>query len=434
MLERILTYVLIPALIMFTVPQLGAQFDREKAQGASSYSAVEQMALRLLDGSLLRTSTRENEFFALTRNAPDKVMTEETFTVEDEIKAKVDLDFAAISAELPSGFRVVRGELLAFERDLTAGETFTNSYEVRAPSEPGTFTLEATARGKPPAETSQALSANLTIDVESTNQTPNVRFSFSPQEPRAGQRVTFDASNSEDPDGSIANYRWNFGDGETTSGAAMVTVTHSYEEAGTYRVTLIIEDNEGAQGRQTELVTVEQAPTVFGQIPREVLIGAGVIVGAGAAFILGRALIGAIAGPGAPPAAQIREDAQAFINRTALPLQGVTSVETEEQVESLTRAKWVRTLFEAALITSVADGQLNTQPLGELSRAERNQLDPGRIGEESLLGFVSERVEPGDRIVRLTWETEAGGEIESLAVVGPDGEIKLDTLMSFESL
>jgi PKD repeat protein len=63
----------------------------------------------------------------------------------------------------------------------------------------------------------------------------------------------FDASGSSDPDGSIASYAWNFGDGGTASG---VTASYTYASGDTYTVSLTVTDNEGATDTETKSVTV----------------------------------------------------------------------------------------------------------------------------------------------------------------------------------
>jgi PKD repeat protein len=74
------------------------------------------------------------------------------------------------------------------------------------------------------------------------NGTPIPRFIASPTTARVGDKVFFDGTTSVDLDGTIVDYFWNFGDGDTASGP---TVEHSYDLAGTYRVTLTVTDDRG---------------------------------------------------------------------------------------------------------------------------------------------------------------------------------------------
>jgi PKD repeat protein/Zn-dependent protease len=54
--------------------------------------------------------------------------------------------------------------------------------------------------------------------------------------------VQFDGRQSSDPDGSISDYRWSYGDG--TSGTGYVS-SHVYEQPGLYTATLVVTDNDG---------------------------------------------------------------------------------------------------------------------------------------------------------------------------------------------
>lgn len=82
----------------------------------------------------------------------------------------------------------------------------------------------------------------------------------SPSAPEAGESVTFDGSGSiisNVPNDTVAkSYRWSFGDGESGSGAS---ITHTYEKAGTYQVTLRVIDSAGRVGESVEPVTVTAA-------------------------------------------------------------------------------------------------------------------------------------------------------------------------------
>jgi len=72
------------------------------------------------------------------------------------------------------------------------------------------------------------------------NQPPRARFTYS----REWGSVTaeFDAGRSADPDGRVAKFSWDFGDG--TSGMGK-TVAHRYEKSGDYTVKLTAADEKG---------------------------------------------------------------------------------------------------------------------------------------------------------------------------------------------
>ena len=56
-----------------------------------------------------------------------------------------------------------------------------------------------------------------------------------------GMPLQFDGTKSNDPDGTITNYEWNFGD---TTIATGVTPTHIYQKEGNYTITLKVTDND----------------------------------------------------------------------------------------------------------------------------------------------------------------------------------------------
>ena len=85
------------------------------------------------------------------------------------------------------------------------------------------------------------------------NLPPIAKFVFSPQRPVAGQAVSFDGSSSNDPDGQLVAFNWDFGDGATAEGQ---TASHKYEQVGSFTVRLVVTDDRGAQGEATEGLTV----------------------------------------------------------------------------------------------------------------------------------------------------------------------------------
>ncbi len=58
------------------------------------------------------------------------------------------------------------------------------------------------------------------------------------------KEAVFDASGSSDPDSGLLTYHWDFGDGEFAEG---VSVTHAYQQNGTYRVVLTVKDGSGSE-------------------------------------------------------------------------------------------------------------------------------------------------------------------------------------------
>jgi PKD repeat protein len=71
-----------------------------------------------------------------------------------------------------------------------------------------------------------------------------------------GEMITFDASTSSDPDGTIVKYAWTFGDGNTTTIKAPI-ITHTYTTAGEYTVTLVIVDEHGISMSNTTTINVD---------------------------------------------------------------------------------------------------------------------------------------------------------------------------------
>ncbi|MFZ2071787.1 MAG: PKD domain-containing protein [Halobacteriota archaeon] len=92
-----------------------------------------------------------------------------------------------------------------------------------------------------------------------TNQQPVASYSYSPGNPVINQMITFNAANSTDPDGTIINYEWNFGDGNVTNTTEPI-ITHSYASAGTYTVNLTVTDDEDATNATTKCVNI----SIFG--------------------------------------------------------------------------------------------------------------------------------------------------------------------------
>lgn len=76
-------------------------------------------------------------------------------------------------------------------------------------------------------------------DSEGTNIPPVASFTYS----QDTKTISVDASQSTDQDGSIIEYKWDFGDGDTATGTS---VTHTYPDTGNYPITLTLIDNNNS--------------------------------------------------------------------------------------------------------------------------------------------------------------------------------------------
>ncbi len=100
--------------------------------------------------------------------------------------------------------------------------------------------------------------ATTTKTVTVTNRAPTASFTATPNPVAPGANVSFNASGSVDPDGTIAKYEWDLdgnGSYETNTGTT-ATTTKSFTPAGAKTIGLRVTDNSGATGTTTQTVTV----------------------------------------------------------------------------------------------------------------------------------------------------------------------------------
>jgi len=89
---------------------------------------------------------------------------------------------------------------------------------------------------------------------------PLAEFIATPDKGMRPLTVMFDASPSEDFDGEIVGYEWDFGDGTGDSG---IITTHLYENGGDFPAKLTVTDDEGRTGTSTQVIEVFQPPVAI---------------------------------------------------------------------------------------------------------------------------------------------------------------------------
>ena len=98
----------------------------------------------------------------------------------------------------------------------------------------------------------------VTVSPGPPNEPPVPIFTFDPANPHVGETVRFDATSSFDPDGSIIDYAWTFGDGPFSVPGQIVF--HTFFSPGTFTVTLTVRDNRGQSASTSSQITVTPRP------------------------------------------------------------------------------------------------------------------------------------------------------------------------------
>ncbi|WP_448625444.1 PKD domain-containing protein [Geodermatophilus sp. URMC 64] len=155
-------------------------------------------------------------------------------TVTDDLDLAVD---ASPSVDLD-------GTVASYAWNFGDGATATGKTAAHTYATAGTYTVTLTVTDD------RGATGTTTVPVTVVaNRLPAASFTSAVTE----RTVSVDASASADPDGSLASYRWDFGDGTTGTGA---TATHAYAADGTYTVTLTVTDDDGATGTNGQDVTI----------------------------------------------------------------------------------------------------------------------------------------------------------------------------------
>ena len=133
-------------------------------------------------------------------------------------------------------------------------DTSGTAAATHAYASPGIYTVTLTATDD--LGVTDTATEQLTVDA------PAAAFTTSPSTPAPGSSATFDASGSTDPEGTITDYSWNFGDGSPVQDAgATAAVQHTYATRGTYNATLTVTNSFGQTSTTTRTVTIDDPPT-----------------------------------------------------------------------------------------------------------------------------------------------------------------------------
>lgn len=138
------------------------------------------------------------------------------------------------------------GTVASYSWNFGDGSTATGATSSHTYTAGGTYTVTLTVTDNGGA--TGTTTKSVTVAPAAPNQAPTAAFTSSVNH----LAVAFDAGGSQDTDGTVSSYSWDFGDGSVGTGK---TPSHTYGSAASYIVVLTVTDNDGATDSVTHSVT-----------------------------------------------------------------------------------------------------------------------------------------------------------------------------------
>ena len=142
----------------------------------------------------------------------------------------------------------VEALIVSYHWDFADGATAVSATAIHSFEDKGTYAVVLTVTD------ADGLIGSTAKTVQVLNRVPHADFRISPFGAPRDYPVQFDASESNDPDGEIVSYLWDFGDGTSAEG---MNVEHIFPQQQTeYLVTLTVIDDTGAANSSIRKVVV----------------------------------------------------------------------------------------------------------------------------------------------------------------------------------
>lgn len=169
------------------------------------------------------------------------------------------------------------GRSLSWLWDFGDGYTSEQKNPSHEYAEAGVYSVTLTVSDDEEATDSISRTVNIT-----QNLPPVADFTYSPTNPKVGERVSF-TDESSDPEGKgLTQWYWQFGDGDVST---LETPTHEYKKAGQFIVNLTVTDDVGVTDSITKTINVTEIP-LYQQDWFYITIVIVIVVGVGISAVL----------------------------------------------------------------------------------------------------------------------------------------------------
>ncbi|MEM9261380.1 MAG: PKD domain-containing protein, partial [Bacteroidota bacterium] len=148
------------------------------------------------------------------------------------------------------------GNISSFEWLFEAGSSATGNMAIHTYNSPGVYMPRLIVTDNDGLKDTTTVTVTVNESSGDPLLPPLASFTASTTSGTAPLNVSFDATASSDPDGSIVSYDWLFATGNTGSGP---TPSTSFVQPGTYTPRLIVTDNDGLKDTATITITVNQS-------------------------------------------------------------------------------------------------------------------------------------------------------------------------------
>jgi PKD repeat protein len=156
----------------------------------------------------------------------------------------------------------IKGKIINYEWDFGDGSSLQAGKSVsHVFNKPGVYTVTLTVE----EDSGKTASSTIEIEAGAVSSIPEAVIETNPAYDSKTNTLTgtlpfkvdFDASDSTDEDNDIVDYQWDF-DGDNETDQEGKKATYTFEEAGTYKVTLTVIDTESQSSSADLTVTVEE--------------------------------------------------------------------------------------------------------------------------------------------------------------------------------